>query len=237
VPSNSPSSTCRSSTIQPCSMSPTSSARRSATSETVTTSCVWSGKWTSTPKRVCVREVLYLRRAALGRGQPGWGAGAATSPSTPGRLVPPGLCRRAGRPSSAAPDLTCSVSIACERTNYKGPAGWLPERRDAWLLPGGPRERACRARARLPRAPFRPRIRSGENSVRGHPERASFYECPVFQGRGRGVSQGRLQTLAGECRPADFLQLSGNRRASAGPLGCVPAPGAQACGREPQRPG
>jgi hypothetical protein len=43
----------------------------------------------------------------------------------PRKTCPPRLCRCAGRPSSAAPDLTCSVSIACERTNYKGPDGFL----------------------------------------------------------------------------------------------------------------
>ena len=42
------------------------------------------------------------------------------------KTCPPGLCRCAGRPSSDAPDLTCSVSIARERRNYK--PGWLPER-------------------------------------------------------------------------------------------------------------
>ncbi len=35
-------------------------------------------------------------------------------------LFPPGFYRCAGRPSGAAPDLTYSVSIARERTNYKG---------------------------------------------------------------------------------------------------------------------
>jgi hypothetical protein len=43
----------------------------------------------------------------------------------PRKPCPPGLCRCAGRPSSAAPDLTCPVSIARERPNYKGPGGCL----------------------------------------------------------------------------------------------------------------
>ena len=49
-----------------------------------------------------------------------WGAGAATSPSTPGRLVPPGFAGVRADPPATAPDLTCSVSIARERVDYKG---------------------------------------------------------------------------------------------------------------------
>jgi hypothetical protein len=51
----------------------------------------------------------------------------------PRKTCPPQVCRYAGRPSSAAPDLTCSLSIALERANYKGP--WLSERREAACFP------------------------------------------------------------------------------------------------------
>ena len=123
-----------------------------------------------------------------------WGAGAATSPSTPGRLVPPGLpvC---GRPSSAAPDLTCSVSIARERRDYKG-AGWLPVRRNVPGSHQGASRPRCHDDALVlgrqdgPSGRVRPDIASGV-SVRGWGREETPPPGPLPEGPGdRGGSPG-----------------------------------------------